>query len=91
MFALNDEMATGVYRAAREVGLQVPQDVSVVGFDDAPIATRIWPTMTSVRLPLRDMGRMAGEMLAPNGVPDPEAVHELWPQLVPRESSAAPR
>jgi len=90
VFALNDEMATGVYRAAREAGLQVPQDVSVVGFDDAPIATRIWPTLSSVRLPLRDMGRMAGEMLAPNGILDPEAAHEVWPQLVVRESSAPP-
>lgn len=91
IFALNDEMAAGVYRAAREAGLSIPQDVSVVGFDDAPIATRIWPTLTSVRLPLRDMGRMAGEMLAPNGILDPEARHEVWPQLVVRESSAPPR
>ncbi len=91
VFALNDEMATGVYRAVREAGLSIPQDVSVVGFDDSRIATRIWPTMSSVRLPLRDMGRMAGEMLAPNGVLDPAATHEVWPQLVIRESSAPPR
>jgi LacI family transcriptional regulator len=87
IFALNDEMATGVYRAAREIGLEIPRDLTVVGFDDSPIATRIWPTMSSVRLPLRDMGRMAGEMLAPNAQLDPEARHEVRPQLVIRESS----
>ena len=63
VFCLNDEMAAGAYTSAHEAGLTVPRDISVVGFDDAPIATRLWPPMTSVRLPLRDMGRMAGQML----------------------------
>jgi LacI family transcriptional regulator len=88
VFCLNDEMATGVYTAAREAGLRIPQDVSVVGYDDAPIAVRLWPPMTSVRLPLRDMGRMAGEMLVPNALREKRAdAHEVQPQLVVREST----
>lgn len=91
IFALNDEMAAGVYTAAHEAGLVIPRDLSVVGFDDAPIASRLWPLMTSVRLPLRDMGRLAGEMLAPGagrGRPPREVVK---PELIQRASTAKPR
>jgi LacI family transcriptional regulator len=89
VFCLNDEMAAGVYQSAREAGLRIPEDLSVVGFDDAPIASRLWPAMTSVRLPLQDMGRMAGEMLAPNPMREklPDA-HEVQPELIQRASSA---
>ena len=88
IFCLNDEMATGVYTAAREMGLSIPEDCSVVGYDDAPIAARLWPPMTSVRLPLRDMGRMAGEMLVPNALREKRAdAHEVAPQLVVRGST----
>ncbi len=88
IFAQNDEMAAGVYTAAHEAGLRIPNDVSVVGFDDAPIAARLWPPMTSVRLPLRDMGRLAGELLAPPGVRSRHPEHDVKPELVVRESSA---
>jgi len=89
IFCLNDEMAVGVYLAARERGLNIPQDVSVVGFDDAPIASRVWPTMTSVRLPLRDMGRIAGEILVPNVMRDkPKDRPEIEPELIVRNSTA---
>jgi DNA-binding LacI/PurR family transcriptional regulator len=46
--------------------LRVPDDLSIVGFDDAPIATRIWPTLTTVRLPIRQMGRTAVQLLVSN-------------------------
>jgi LacI family transcriptional regulator len=89
VFCLNDEMAVGAYLAARERGLNIPQDVSVVGFDDAPIASRVWPTMTSVRLPLRDMGRIAGEILVPNVMRDkPKDRPEIEPELIVRNSTA---
>ena len=52
-------MAVGVYVAARKAGLQIPDDVSIVGFDDTPISSRIWPPMTTVRSPIRDVGRVA--------------------------------
>lgn len=87
IMALNDEMAAGVYLSARQLGVRIPEDVSVVGFDDAPIASRLWPTMTTVRLPLHDMGRLAGEMLAPNPAREKSPTHDLRPQLVVRDSS----
>lgn len=59
----NDEMAAGTYHAAYEMGLQIPQDLSVIGFDDAPVASKIYPPLTTVRLPTRDMARMAAEVL----------------------------
>ena len=59
IFASNDVMAAGVLHAARERGLDVPQDLSIVGFDDTAIATAIWPPLTTVRWPIRAMARSA--------------------------------
>ncbi|KRB41275.1 LacI family transcriptional regulator [Phenylobacterium sp. Root700] len=90
IFCLNDEMAAGAYLAARERGLVVGADISIVGFDDAPIAARLWPTMTSVRLPLRQMGRIAGEMLTPSALREaPATPREIVPELIVRNSTAA--
>ena len=61
VFALNDPMAAGALRAAQELGLQVPDEVSIVGFNDVPIASDTNPPLTTVRLPLREMGRRALE------------------------------
>jgi len=63
VFAGNDEMAIGVYTSARKLGLSIPQDLSIVGFDDTPMAARISPALTTVRLPIRDMGSAAAEGL----------------------------
>ncbi len=90
IFALNDDMAIGVMQAARERGLDLPRDLSVVGFDDLPMAARVWPNLTSVRLPIRDMGRMAAEkLLAPIRGVDPAKLDqtEVRPALVVRESA----
>ncbi|MEO6040782.1 MAG: LacI family DNA-binding transcriptional regulator [Croceibacterium sp.] len=59
IFASNDEMAAGVLHAARERGLAVPDDLSIVGFDDTPIAAHIWPPLTTVRWPIVTMARSA--------------------------------
>ena len=59
VFAANDDMAAGVIHAALEEGLRVPQDVSVCGFDDTPIARQIHPALTTIRQPTREMGRLA--------------------------------
>ena len=59
----NDEMAAGAYKAAYERGIRIPDDLTIVGFDDAPIAMRMNPSLTTVRLPTRDMARTAAEML----------------------------
>lgn len=71
IFASNDVMAAGVLHAARERGLEVPQDLSIVGFDDTAIATAIWPPLTTVRWPIRAMARSAALKLI-----DPEVASD---------------
>jgi LacI family transcriptional regulator len=63
IFASNDEMAAGVMHAAFERNFQIPRDLSLVGFDDSPTATHVWPSLTTVRWPIRDMGVLAAEKL----------------------------
>ncbi|TWG90987.1 LacI family transcriptional regulator [Luteimonas sp. J16] len=60
IFAANDDMAAGAIGAICERGMSVPKHVSVCGFDDTPIARHIYPALTTVRQPTRDMGRLAG-------------------------------
>ncbi|WP_058302798.1 LacI family DNA-binding transcriptional regulator [Gorillibacterium timonense] len=62
-FAANDEMALGALDAFREFGLRVPEDVSLIGFDDSQIASRLTPALTSVRVPIADMSRTAAETI----------------------------
>lgn len=64
IFASNDEMAAGVLAAAQESRVSVPEQLSVAGFDDAPIARSVWPKLTTVRQPLRTMGEQSVELLA---------------------------
>ena len=59
IFACNDEMAAGVLFAARSRGIAVPEELSIIGFDDTPIAARVWPPLTTVRWPIVAMGRAA--------------------------------
>lgn len=93
VFCGNDEMAVGVFKAARDAGVRIPEDLSVVGFDDSPIAERIWPALTSVRLPIKHMGRLAAQLLVSNhdrmSMEPPSAV-SVMPSLVVRDSTAAP-
>ena len=92
IFTLNDDMALGVMQAARERGMELPRDLSVVGFDDLPMAARVWPNLTSVRLPIREMGQMAAEkLLAPMRGVDPAKLQqpEVRPALVVRSSAAS--
>ena len=92
IFTGNDEMALGVFQVARDLGLEIPRDLSVVGYDDLPMASRVWPNLTSVRLPIRDMGRMAAEkLLAPMRGLDPAKLNqpEVRPSLVIRDSARA--
>lgn len=93
IFAGNDEQALGVIRAAHESGLAVPDDLSVVGFDDLPIAAWSSPPLTTVRQPLADMGRAAGRMLQEliDGRPLENQRLELATPLVARGSTASPR
>ncbi|QDZ07895.1 LacI family transcriptional regulator [Sphingomonas panacisoli] len=59
IFSCNDEMAAGAIHAARAQGLDVPGDLSVIGFDDNPIAAHMWPPITTVRWPIASMARSA--------------------------------
>lgn len=63
IFASNDDMAAGVMAIAHKMGLQVPEELSVVGFDDSPVASVIWPQLTTVRQPVADMAAIAAELL----------------------------
>ncbi len=93
IFAFNDLQALGVYQAAREARLHIPDDLSVVGFDDLPIARWVGPPLTTVRQPLREMAATATSLvvrLAAEEAPEQTRV-ELSTQLVVRESTAPPR
>jgi LacI family transcriptional regulator len=78
IIALNDLMAAGVLAAARDAGLDVPRDLSVVGFDDLPFAADLAPALTTVRLPLRAMGERAMELL----LADPGAEPATQPRTI---------
>ena len=69
MFAVNDVMAVGALAAYRERGIRVPQDVSVAGFDDIATLRDLVPALTTVRLPLKDMGARALELALSAGEP----------------------
>lgn len=69
VFCSSDVMALGALRALRDRGLRVPQDFALTGFDDIPTLVDITPSLTTVHLPLDEIGRMAGEMVATGAEP----------------------
>jgi LacI family transcriptional regulator len=92
IFAFNDNMAIGVLEVARERGIRVPEELSVVGFDDVETAAIVTPALTTVRQPLSEMGRMAASLLERliEGQ-SIDALHvELRAQLVVRQTTAPP-
>lgn len=93
IFVGNDQMALGLMRALREAGRRVPDDVSVVGFDDIPEAAYFWPPLTTVRQEFGEVGRHAFHLLLDRMAGQTEPARRLVePQLVVRESAApAPR
>ena len=92
VLAMSDQLAIGALRAAAEMGVAVPGEVSVVGFDDAPAASTTSPPLTTVAQPLRERGRVAGALvraaLAGHEVVEPPL---LATSLVVRGSTAPPR
>lgn len=93
IFAFNDVSAIGAVRALREAGLDVPGDVSVVGFDDIPSAAFQHPPLTTIRQPLRDMGALAVEHLMKRIAQQEPCGQELvvTPELIVRASTAPVR
>jgi LacI family transcriptional regulator len=96
IFASNDDMAAAAIATAHRLELKVPQDLTVVGFDDTPLATTIWPSLTTVRQPVAAMARRAVELLL-NEIHAPDLGRSLEQRqellkfsLVKRASSAKP-
>ncbi|MEV0279289.1 LacI family DNA-binding transcriptional regulator [Streptomyces sp. NPDC050610] len=87
----SDMMALGAVRAARERGLRVPRDLSVVGFDDSPLIAFTDPPLTTIRQPVRPMGQAAVRALLEEigGSPAPHSEFVFLPELVVRGSTAA--
>jgi LacI family transcriptional regulator len=92
IFASNDEMATGVINAARSIGMKVPEDLSVAGFDDSLLASRFIPKLTTIRRPVMEMARMAASKLIASidGRDEDARIGViLVPSLVVRDSTRA--
>lgn len=88
----NDEMAAGVLHAARARGLDVPADLSIIGFDDTAIAAHLWPPLTTIRWPIADMARAAAYKLlagSPDANPD-AATPSKFPSTLIKRSSVGP-
>ena len=91
MFAANDQMALGLIHAFRDAGLDVPGDISVVGFDDVPDAAHYWPPLTTVRQDFAEIGRRSVAMLLAELNGKSSRGHEpIFPELVVRSSTAPP-
>jgi DNA-binding LacI/PurR family transcriptional regulator len=93
LFAYNDISAIGAMRAFQEAGLHVPEDISVVGFDDISIASFSIPPLTTVRQPLEKMGRIAARTLLDRIENPSEFIPEIAvePELISRRSTGPPR
>jgi LacI family transcriptional regulator len=86
-------MALGAYRAAAELGLRIPDDLSVVGFDDLPESAWVSPALTTVRQPIEDMAAAATRMLlrVRSGAESASTREELATELVVRGSTTTAR
>jgi LacI family transcriptional regulator len=97
IFASNDDMAAATVAVAHRLGLDVPGDLAVAGFDDAALATTIWPELTTVRQPITDMAAAAVDLLLQQikarrlgqSAPPEHTVADF--SLIRRQSDAAPR
>ena len=94
IFCSNDEMAAGVMSVAHDKAINVPGALSIIGFDDSPTATHIWPALSTVRWPIREMGVRAAHTLVPDFLSgtikaaDPDTA-SLASTFVERQSVAA--
>ncbi|HEY0044143.1 MAG TPA: LacI family DNA-binding transcriptional regulator [Allosphingosinicella sp.] len=97
IFASNDDMAAAAIGVAHRKGLQVPEDLSIVGFDDTSLATNVWPELTTVKQPIAQMAQAAMELLLAD-LRDRRSLSArrftervLEHELIARESSCPPR
>jgi len=92
VFAANDMMAVGCLTAFKEAGLRVPQDIALAGFDDIPVARYVTPSLSTVRVRIVELGRIALEQLVAQldkADPAPISVQTLGCEIVVRESCGA--
>ena len=92
IFACSDRMASGLYLAAREAGIDIPGDLSVVGFDDLPEVGWLMPSLTTIRQPIQEMARTALQLILARSSEEVSGSDrvELSTTLVVRQSTAAP-
>lgn len=91
VFASNDQMALGFMHACREMGVDIPGDMSLVGFDDIPEAAHFYPPLTTVRQNFSEIGRRAVSLLLAELQGNHLEQQQITPELVVRQSTAAPR
>jgi DNA-binding LacI/PurR family transcriptional regulator len=94
VFAANDLQAFGVYEAARELRLRIPEELSVIGFDDLPVASWVGPPLTTVRQPLVDMAMCAARLVLARGAGEvtgaPTRIELATPLVVRQSTGPAP-
>jgi LacI family transcriptional regulator len=91
IFAINDNNAIGVLAAAHQKGLRVPEDLSIVGYNDIPVVSRLPVPLTTVRVPFRQIAQGALELLLEDqdSAEGPRTL-TATPALIPRSSTASP-
>lgn len=89
IFACNDEMAIGAMIACRRNGLRIPEDISIVGFDDTPLSSHVWPSLTTVHWPIKQMAFNAARKIVS---PESDPVQEEWmlPSTLMERGSVVP-
>lgn len=90
MFVSTDLMAIGAYKALQEAGLRIPEDVSMVGYDDIDLASFLYPPLTTIKQPIQEMSMAAAQLaihyLKGQGESAKEVMHRFSPSLVIRDS-----
>jgi len=87
IFASNDDSAAGVVAAAARLGISVPDDLSIAGFDDTTIASSVWPRLTTIKQPVEDMGYKAAKLLLIEDEENAPQANILYHALIEREST----
>jgi DNA-binding LacI/PurR family transcriptional regulator len=90
VFVASDVVAFGAMAAVREHGLKIPQDIALVGFDDVPLARYVDPPLTTIHLPIAELGRRAGQLIVDLIFQKTEPGRQIWlnPALIVRASSS---
>lgn len=93
IFAANDEMAAGLLNACRRFGRNAPGYISIVGYDDFQIATNVWPQLTTIHSPIREIGRQAAQKILASKHTDAPTIETkpITPSIIIRASSGPPR